>query len=39
VKTLSTVGADWRVIDGQVEGLDLKELTADYRQAAELIRG
>jgi 8-oxoguanine deaminase len=32
------VGGKWRVIDGQVEGLDLKGLIADHSQAArELI--
>lgn len=34
------VGGQWRVIDGQVEGLDVAELIADHRQAAgELIAG
>jgi len=34
------IGGQWRVIDGQVEGLDLKGLIADHRQAAaQLIRG
>jgi len=34
------IGGQWRVIDGQVEGLDLKGLIADHSQAArELIRG
>jgi len=34
------VGGQWRVIDGQVEGLDLKGLIADHSQAArQLIAG
>ncbi len=34
------IGGKWRVVDGQVEGLDLKGLIADHRHAAaELIRG
>jgi 8-oxoguanine deaminase len=34
------ISGHWRVIDGQVQGLDLKGLIADHRQAAaELIRG
>lgn len=34
------VGGKWRVIDGQVEGLDLKGLIADHSQAArQLIAG
>ena len=34
------VGGKWRVIDGQVEGLDLKGLIADHSQAArQLISG
>ncbi|MNQ78731.1 8-oxoguanine deaminase [compost metagenome] len=34
------VGGEWRVVDGQVEGLDLQQLIADHRQAArELIAG
>jgi len=28
------IGGQWRVIDGQVEGLDLKGLIADHSQAA-----
>ncbi|NBA98438.1 8-oxoguanine deaminase [Pseudomonas sp. R5(2019)] len=34
------VGGQWRVIDGQIEGLDVQHLIADHRQAArELIAG
>src|SRR5450830_227423 len=34
------IGGKWRVIDGQVEGLDLKGLIADHSQAArQLIAG
>ena len=34
------IGGEWRVIDGQIEGLDLAKLIADHRQAArELIGG
>lgn len=34
------VGGQWRVIDGQVEGLDVQRLIANHRQAAaELIAG
>ncbi|MBC3412882.1 8-oxoguanine deaminase [Pseudomonas sp. SWRI107] len=34
------VGGQWRVIDGQIEGLDIKGLIADHRQAAaHLIAG
>lgn len=34
------IGGTWRVIDGQIEGLDLAQLIADHRQAArELIAG
>lgn len=34
------VGGRWRVIDGQIEGLDVAQLIADHRQAArELIAG
>lgn len=34
------IGGKWRVIDGQVQGLDLKGLIADHRQAAHaLING
>ena len=34
------VAGKWRVIDGQVEGLDLKRLIADHSQAArQLIAG
>lgn len=34
------VGGQWRVIDGQIEGLDIKALIADHRQAAaQLIAG
>ncbi|MFP3408361.1 8-oxoguanine deaminase, partial [Pseudomonas sp. SIMBA_065] len=34
------VGGQWRVIDGQVEGLDLKGLIADHTQAPrQLIAG
>nr|WP_313403330.1 8-oxoguanine deaminase [Pseudomonas sp.] len=34
------IGGTWRVIDGQIEGLDVAQLIADHRQAArELING
>ena len=34
------IGGNWRVIDGQIEGLDVAQLIADHRQAArELIAG
>ncbi len=34
------IAGQWRVIDGQVEGLDIRKLIADHRQAArELIQG
>jgi len=34
------IGGQWRVIDGQIEDLDLAQLIADHRQAArELIAG
>jgi 8-oxoguanine deaminase len=34
------IAGTWRVIDGQIEGLDLAQLIADHRQAAkELIAG
>ncbi len=34
------IGGIWRVIDGQIEGLDVAQLIADHRQAArELIAG
>ena len=34
------IGGQWRVIDGQIEGLDVAQLIADHRQAArELITG
>ena len=34
------IGGTWRVIDGQIEGLDVAQLIADHRQAArELIGG
>ncbi|RMP30179.1 Hydroxydechloroatrazine ethylaminohydrolase [Pseudomonas coronafaciens pv. atropurpurea] len=34
------VAGQWRVIDGQIEGLDISQLIADHRQAArELIQG
>lgn len=34
------IGGTWRVIDGQIEGLDVAQLIADHRQAArELIAG
>jgi 8-oxoguanine deaminase len=34
------IGGKWRVIDGQIEGLDVKGLIADHRQAAaQLIAG
>ncbi|WP_439859746.1 8-oxoguanine deaminase [Pseudomonas sp. MBLB4136] len=31
------IGGTWRVIDGQVEGLDLAKLIADHRQAAQTL--
>ncbi|HBZ92249.1 MAG TPA: 8-oxoguanine deaminase [Pseudomonas sp.] len=34
------IGGSWRVVDGQIEGLDVAQLIADHRQAArELIAG
>lgn len=34
------IGGTWRVIDGQIKGLDVAQLIADHRQAArELIAG
>jgi 8-oxoguanine deaminase len=34
------IAGQWRVIDGQIEGLDVAQLIADHRQAAkELIAG
>ena len=34
------IGGTWRVIDGQIEGLDVAKLIADHQQAArELING
>ncbi len=34
------IAGQWRVIDRQVEGLDLQQLIAEHRQAAqELIQG
>ncbi|MDD1962686.1 8-oxoguanine deaminase, partial [Pseudomonas sp. 39004] len=34
------VGGQWRVVDGQIEGLDIQGLIADHRQAAaQLIAG
>ncbi|MCY1182655.1 8-oxoguanine deaminase [compost metagenome] len=34
------VGGQWRVLDGQIEGLDVQALIADHRQAAaQLIAG
>ena len=34
------VGGQWRVIDGQIEGLDIKSLIANHRQAAaRLVAG
>ena len=34
------IGGTWRVIDGQIEGLDVAQLIANHRQAArELING
>ncbi|PZR39310.1 MAG: 8-oxoguanine deaminase [Ectopseudomonas oleovorans] len=34
------IGGNWRVIDGQIEGLDVAQLIANHRQAArELING
>ncbi len=31
------VGGQWRVIDGQVEGLDLQALIARHREAAKAL--
>jgi 8-oxoguanine deaminase len=31
------VGGQWRVIDGQIEGLDVAKLIADHRQAAKAL--
>ncbi|WP_277961521.1 8-oxoguanine deaminase [Pseudomonas sp. RIT-To-2] len=31
------VGGQWRVVDGQVEGLDMQGLIADHRQAARAL--
>ncbi|MGG2399075.1 8-oxoguanine deaminase [Pseudomonas sp. SH1-B] len=34
------IGGNWRVIDGQIEGLDVAQLIADHRQAAkQLVNG
>nr|WP_314493787.1 8-oxoguanine deaminase [uncultured Pseudomonas sp.] len=33
------VGGHWRVVDGQVQGLDLQGLIADHRQAAKRLVG
>jgi len=34
------IGGTWRVIDGQIEGLDVAQLIADHRQAAkQLVSG
>lgn len=33
------IGGTWRVIDGEVEGLDLKRLIADHTQAARKLLG
>ncbi|WP_213879694.1 8-oxoguanine deaminase [Pseudomonas sp. dw_358] len=34
------IGGRWRVVDGQIEGLDVRQLIADHRQAAkQLIAG
>ncbi|MBN7116397.1 8-oxoguanine deaminase [Ectopseudomonas oleovorans] len=34
------IGGNWRVIDGQIEGLDVAQLIADHRQAAkQLVSG
>lgn len=34
------IGGRWRVVDGQIEGLDVAQLIADHRQAArELVGG
>ncbi len=34
------IGGTWRVIDGQIEGLDVAQLIADHRQAAKhLVNG
>ncbi|WP_431355389.1 hypothetical protein, partial [Pseudomonas nitroreducens] len=32
-------GGTWRVVDGEVEGLDLKRLIADHTQAARKLLG
>jgi len=31
------VGGQWRVIGGQIEGLDVSGLMADHRQAARVL--
>jgi 8-oxoguanine deaminase len=31
------IGGRWRVVDGQVEGLDVRQLIADHRQAASAL--
>jgi 8-oxoguanine deaminase len=31
------IGGQWRVIDGQIEGLDVAQLIADHRQAAKAL--
>ncbi|MFS0824821.1 8-oxoguanine deaminase [Pseudomonas phoenicis] len=33
------IGGHWRVVDGQVQGLDLQGLIADHRQAAQRLIG
>lgn len=33
------IGGTWRVVDGEVEGLDLKRLIADHTQAARKLLG
>ena len=34
------IGGKWRVVDGQVEGLDVQGLIADHQQAArQLVNG
>ncbi|MCY1378552.1 8-oxoguanine deaminase [compost metagenome] len=33
------IGGQWRVIDGQIEGLDVAQLIADHRQAAKALIG
>ncbi len=31
------IGGEWRVVDGQIEGLDVAQLIADHRQAAKAL--